>query len=152
MRLTRLTRDRLADERGSSLMLWPTAVLIVLLLASIAFDFSVVLMGRRELRWAAEAAANDAATYGIDQTHYRRTNELRLAPQRVDDAVRSSLRARDAAIDLTGPPQVRIDTGGRVKVTLTARIPYLFADGFPGLPDAEIVTVTADATAIQSDS
>jgi hypothetical protein len=131
-------------------MLWPTAVLIVLLLASIAFDFSVVLMGRRELLWAAEAAANDAATFGLDQAHYRRTNEIRLERGRVEDAVRSALLARDAEFDLTRQPSVRIDAGGRVEVTLTARIPFLFADGFPGLPDAETVTVTADAVAVPS--
>jgi hypothetical protein len=129
-------------------MLWPTAVLIVLLLASIAFDFSVVLMGRRELLWAAEAAANDAATYGLDQAHYRRTNEVRLDPGRVDEAVRASLRGRDAGFDLTREPSVRIEAGGRVEVILTARIPYLFADGFPGLPDAETVTVTGGATPV----
>lgn len=139
---------RLGGERGSSLMLWPTAVLIVLLLASIAFDFSVIFMGRRELLWAAEAAANDAASYGLDQAYFRETNDVRLDPDRANEAVLSSLRARQLGFELVGPPRVTVAPSGEVEVTLAARIPYLFADGFPGLPDAEVVTVTADATPV----
>jgi hypothetical protein len=126
-------------------MLWPSAVLIVLLLASIAVDFSVVLMGRRELLWAADAAANDAATYGIDQDVYRRTNAIELDVARVDRAVTNSLRSRGLDFELVGPPDVRIE-GGSVVVTVTARVDYLFADGFPLLPDGETVRVTARST------
>jgi hypothetical protein len=127
-------------------MLWPAAVLIVLLLASIAFDFSLILLGRRELRWAAESAANDAATFGIDQEEFRRTNEIRFEPDRLEEAVARSIHARDLRFELVGEAEVGIVPGSdQVRVTLTARVPYLFADAFPGLPDSELVTVTAQA-------
>ncbi|MGH9247004.1 MAG: hypothetical protein ACRD29_22335 [Acidimicrobiales bacterium] len=128
-------------------MLWPAALLVVLLLASIAVDFSIILMGRRELRWAADAAANDAVTYGIDQAHYRNTGEIRLDADRVHEAVANSLRARGLPYELRGSPIITIDDAtDEVVVALTADIPYLFADGFPGLPDTETVEVAGDAT------
>lgn len=132
-------------------MLWPSAVLIVLLLASIAFDFSVILLGRRELLWAAHSAANDAATYGIDQAYFRETNDVRFDPDRLEEAVARSVRSRDLRFELVGNPAVEIDDDtDEVRVTLSARVPYLFADAFPGLPDSEVVTVTAESEPITS--
>ncbi len=130
-------------------MLWPAAVLIVLLLASIAFDFSVILLGRRELLWAADAAANDAATFGIDQAHFRASNEIRFEPTRLEEAVTRSLRARDLRFELAGAPDIDVE-GDTVRVTLSAQVPYLFADAFPGLPDRVLVTVTAESEPVAS--
>jgi uncharacterized membrane protein len=131
-------------------MLWPAAVLIVLLLASIAFDFSLILLGRRELRWAAESAANDAATFGIDQAAFRETNTIEFDRNRLEAAVARSIHARDLRFELVGEPQVVIVGPDAIRVTLTGRVPYLFADGFPGLPDSERVTVTALAHPVAS--
>jgi len=140
----------LRNDRGSSLMLWPAAVLIVLLLASIAFDFSVILLGRRELLWAADSAANDAATYGIDQAAFRESGDVRFDGTRLQEAVNRSIDARDLRFELVAPPGVEPLGDGRVRVTLTARVPYLFADAFPGLPDDQVVTVVAEAEPLTS--
>jgi hypothetical protein len=139
----------LNDDRGSSLMLWPAAILIVLLLASIAFDFSVILLGRRELRWAAESAANDAATFGLDQAVFRQSNEITFDQGRLEEAVARSIHARDLRFELVGDPRVE-PMGDAIRVTISGRVPYLFADAFPGLPDSEVVTVTAQAEPVPS--
>jgi Putative Flp pilus-assembly TadE/G-like len=141
----------LKNDRGSSLMLWPAAILIVLLLASIAFDFSLILLGRRELRWAAESAANDAATFGIDQAVFRETNVIRFDRARLEEAVARSVHARDLRFELVGDPRVDVFPGtDEVRVTISGRVPYLFADAFPGLPDSEVVTVIARAHPVPS--
>jgi hypothetical protein len=131
-------------------MLWPAAVLIVLLLSSIAFDFSVVLLGRRELLWAADSAANDAATYGIDQAVFRQRNVIVFDPGRLDAAAARSIDARDLRFELVGAPRTQVVGTGEVEVTITARVPYLFADAFPGLPDDQVVTVSARARPVPS--
>jgi hypothetical protein len=132
-------------------MLWPAAVLIVLLLASIAFDFSLVLLGRRQLLWAADSAANDAATFGIDQGRFRTSGDVSFDAGRLEQAVVRSLRASDLRFELVGAPDVAVDPStGEVTVTLQARVPLLFADAFPGLPDDQLVTVAAAARPMSS--
>jgi hypothetical protein len=58
--------------------------------------------------------------------------------------------ARDLRFELIGQPDVELVGADEVSVTLTARVPYLFADAFPGLPDSEVVTVTAHAQPVPS--
>ena len=53
--------NRTSVERGSSLLLFPAGVLIVMVLAAMAVDTSIAFMGQRELANATAAAANDAA-------------------------------------------------------------------------------------------
>ena len=60
-------------ERGSALMLMPAGLLIVLVLASIAVDMSLVHLRKRQAFELAAAAANDAATAGVDQGRVRTT-------------------------------------------------------------------------------
>lgn len=126
-------------------MLMPAAVLIVLLLGSIAVDFSIVFMAERELVSAASAAANDASTMGVDEVVLRTTGEFVLDPAKVELAAEESLRARGSHL-LEDAEWVVELVGDEVRVTVTAVAPYLFAKAIPGAPDAAVVRATGRAS------
>ncbi len=85
-------------ERGSVLALVPAGLLVLMLLAAIAVDSSVAYLGRRELAAAADAAANDAVTYGLDEARFRETGAFALDPVRAEEAVRRALLARHSDV------------------------------------------------------
>ena len=96
----------LTADDGSALILMPAAVLVVMVLAAITMDLSLVHLGRRETIAAAEAAANDAATFGLDERAYRSGAGYRLDAVRarsghgaIDRCRRAHRRARVAARD-----------------------------------------------------
>jgi hypothetical protein len=136
--------DAILHDRGSALMLMPAAVLIVLVLAAITVDLSLVHLGRREASAAAEAAANDAVTFGLDEAAYRRGEGYHLDPGRVRTAVKRSLSVQSTSRRWVGSPHVTIE-GTRVTVTVTIRIDYLFARAIPGGPDRTTVTAVGSA-------
>lgn len=133
------------SERGSVLMLMPAAVLIVVVLGAIAVDLSVVRLGQRELIAAAADAANDAATFGIDQRALRAGAPPTVDPARADDAVRASLDAKGLLDDLAAPPEVTVTDDGTVEVRLVRRVPYVFAKALPGTDAAATVRGTGAA-------
>lgn len=124
-------------------MLMPAAVLVLVVLASIAVDFSLMGMRARQLHNAASAAANDAATAAISQ------DGLRLGETWVDvDAARrvatESLAAR--GIEVAGSPTVTVSPDGReVTVRIVATHGYVFAPAIPGAPDDFTIEATATA-------
>lgn len=114
-------------------MLMPAAILIVLVLAAITVDLTVVRLGQRELIAAAGDAANDAATFGIDQSALRAGHGTVLDPDRARTAVLASLDAKGLLTRLAQPPDVRITDDGTVEVRLIRDVPYLFAKALPAL-------------------
>ncbi len=140
-------RRRLAqrDDRASVLMLAPAGVLIVLIMASIAVDMSLVQLRQRQAHDLAAGAANDAATAAADQ------GELRAGRYQVDPGAASALvdrivSASELAPEVVGSPVVRVtDEGVEVEISLYAD--YIFAGVIPGTPDGATVTATASATA-----
>lgn len=137
---------RAGRDTGSTLMLMPAAVLVVLVLAAIAVDLSAVQLGRRELVHAAASAANDAVGAGLDEDRLRRGEGYRLDRRRVERAVIESLAAQRVLDDLTAPPAVTID-GATVTVTLQGRVGHVFARALPGAPDHTSVRARASASA-----
>lgn len=135
-----------AGEAGSTLMLLPAAVLVVLVLAAIAVDLAAVRLGRRELVHAAASAANDAVTAGLDEDRLRRGDGYVLDGRRVEQVVLASLAAQQVLDDLTAPPAVAVD-GTTVTVTLTGRVEHVFAKALPGAPDHTPVRARASASA-----
>lgn len=134
-------------ERGSVLVLMPAAVLIVLVLAAIAVDLSLVHLGRREALAAAEAAANDAVTAGLDEQALRAGRGYTLDPTRVDRTVTASLAAHGVVERLRHRPVVRID-GTTVSVQLTLRVDYVFARALPGVAHGTEVSATGSAAPV----
>jgi len=124
-------------------MLMPAAVLIVLLLGAIAVDLTVIHLHQR----AAGSAANDAVTYGLDQSALRRGDGYRLDPDRVHQAVTESIESQGLTDDLAAPPQISITAPDTVTVTLDLHADYIFARALPHGPRTTTVHATASATA-----
>ncbi|HEX6235838.1 MAG TPA: hypothetical protein VFZ68_01520 [Acidimicrobiales bacterium] len=129
-------------ERGSVLMLVPAGFLVVLVLASIAVDLSVVHLRQRQAFDLAAAAANDGVTAGADPRSLRRGAYL-LDPGRTADAVRATIEASELGPDAAWSYRA---TPAGLEVTVTVRASYIFAGVVPGAPDGTEVTATASAT------
>jgi hypothetical protein len=134
-------------ERGSVLALVPAAVLVSVLLGAIAVDSAVTFAAQRDLRSAALAAANDAATAGVDLDAYHETGAYTLSPGLVRRAVDTSLAASRPTVEAM---TVDVDvTGRQVTVVLRAEVALVFASAVPGAPRTAEVTATATAIAVE---
>ena len=142
-----MTRAERQPDRGSALMLMPAGLLIVLVLASIAVDMSLVHLRKRQAFELAAAAANDAATAGVDQGRLRTAHDYVLDPERTRAVVEDVVAASELAPQLAGPPVVTVTAAG-VHVELVLEADYIFADVVPGAPDGTEVTASATATAV----
>ena len=138
---------RPARDRGTVLMLMPAAVLVLLMLGGIAFDYAHLFLAKRELSSVAEAAANDAVTHGVDQAAVRRGDGYVLDPDLVADSVAASVAHHSPDLHFIGDPQVEILSPTEVRVTITASIDYVFTRAVPGVAGAATVKVTATADA-----
>jgi hypothetical protein len=138
-------RLRMAEDRASTLMLVPAGFLVVLVLASIAIDMSLVQLRQRQAHELAAAAANDAATAGADRRQIRSGGygSDRSAAIAVVERI---VAASELAPDVVGSPTVDVTAEG-VEVEISLRADYLFADVVPGAPDGATVTARASATA-----
>lgn len=132
-------------DRGSVLMLVPAGVLIVLVMASIAVDMSLVQLRQRQAHDLAAGAANDAATAAADQGALR-AGEYRLDADRAAAVAERSVAASEMAAELVGAPVVRATAEG-IEVEISLYADYVFAGVIPGAPDGVTVTATASATA-----
>lgn len=133
------------NDRGSVLMLVPAGLLIVLVMASIVVDMSLVHLRQRQAHDLAAGAANDVATAAADQGALR-AGDYRVDADRARDVVDRVVAASELARDVAGPPAVRV-TGAGVEVEISLRADYVFAGVIPGTPDGTTVTATASATA-----
>lgn len=133
------------DDRGSTLMLVPAGLLVVLIMASIAVDMALVQLRQRQALDLAAGAANDAATAAADQTRLRQ-GEVVVDPDAAQAVVDEIVGHSDLASRVVGRPSVRVD-GATVEVEVALRADYIFAGVAPGSPDGLTVTATASARA-----
>ena len=133
-------------DRGSTLLLVPAGFLVVLILASIAVDMSLVHLRQRQAVGVASGAANDAVTAAADQAGLRGGSGLGLSQSDAEAVVEDVVSASDLAPDVVGPPVVRV-TADSVQVELTVRADYVFAGAVPGAPAGTTVTARASAWA-----
>jgi hypothetical protein len=132
-----------ARDRGSVLMLVPAGLLVVLVMASIAVDMSLVQLRQRQAHDLAAGAANDAATAAIDSGSVRSHTvviDVDAAARIAEEVVAAS----DLSADVVGRPAVRV-VDGRVEVEVSLRADYIFAGVVPGADDGMTVTATASA-------
>ncbi len=136
-------------EAGSALLLLPTGVLILLVLAALSFDLAVGFQRKRALLELADAAVNDAAGRGVDEGRLRADGGICL-----DDAlVRRSL-AGSLAVDELGAELVALRLLGPagcptgLTVTLRAGRPAPFTAAVPGIGAPEALLATATATLV----
>jgi Flp pilus assembly protein TadG len=137
-------------QRGSVLLLFPAAVLIVVALAAVAVDSSIAFLGERELANATAAAANDAAGQAVSDRAFYQGGRIELDPAAVErvavNRVRAALdgRHRDLAVEARAMPPSAAGCGWTVRVSARARVSYIFSPAVPGGPDS----VAVDATTV----
>lgn len=123
-------------------MLMPAAVLVVIVLAAMAVDQSIIFMRQRSLVAAAQAAANDAAGYGIDPERFYEENVVDFSLERAAAAATATLAAH--GFDVV--PSVRLsDDGAEVEIRVEAEAESLFAKALPGGTPSTTVRATATA-------
>ncbi len=129
-------------------MLMPVAILIMFVLGAITVDDAAVRAGlgsqhcgraRLRLRHAA----------GLDEAAVRDGDGYRIDPIRAWFVTLDALATKGILDDLDGAPDVAVDAGGTVTVSLSRRIPHLFARAIPGAPDDQLVRATATAVVEQ---
>ena len=115
-------------DRGSVLFLYPVGFLIVLMLGAIAVDLGNVWLQQRRLADAADSAANDAVTYGVDQGALRATGDLELSEARIDDIVVVSVAGQGLPAEATITDSSGTVIGGvpAVTVTIESRADLIF--------------------------
>jgi hypothetical protein len=114
------------------MMLVPAGFLVLMVLGGIAVDSAVAYLGQRQLTDALAAAANDAATAGLDNGAYYDGGRVVLDPAAVGAAVCQSLAAQDdgglhhlvVAVGVAGPV---VEVRGR------AEVDAVFGRGLPGV-------------------
>lgn len=133
-------------ERGSVLLLFPAAVLVLVVLGAIAVDAAVVFLGEREAASLAAGAANDAAT-AVDEAAFRERGEFVLDEDRARRVALASLAASsseldDVEVDVSFPI---VDGEPAVRVTVRGTVAYVFAAALPGADRTAAVESTATA-------
>lgn len=135
-----MAEGRRSAERGSVLLLIPAAVLIVVILASLAVDQAVVFGAQRDLVATAQAAANDAAAVGIDPDAVRAGSGLAYDDSRIDRAVRAAAARADGQVVASWERH-----GTVIVVRLRRRVARIFARAVPGASRGVVVTAEASA-------
>lgn len=119
-----------ARERGSVLFLVPVGLLIVVLLGAVAVDLGNVWLQQRRLADAADAAANDAATYGIDIGLLRAEGVVELDRTRTEAAARHSVAGQllpaGATIVTIDPFAVSAEGNPAVTVVIESQAELIF--------------------------
>ncbi len=123
-------------------MLMPAAVLIVVILGGIAVDSAVTFSAQRELVSAAQAAANDAAAFGLDESAFRAGEGYVLEPARVEQVILRAL-----ALDGLHARHRWYRQGNRIVVELDEEVVGVFARAIPGGHE-QTVHAHADATLV----
>lgn len=127
-------------------MLMPAAVLVLVLLAGVTVDLSLLWLGEREVANAAMAAANDAAGM-IDEAVYRETGEVEVRCDVAQEVAEASFTARRPDWLRHATVDVVECGGGRVRVDVTGEVGFVFSRGVPGAADTGHVAASGAARA-----
>jgi hypothetical protein len=134
---------RRRSERASTLLLFPAAVLVVMLLSAIAVDMTQLHTVQVDLEDAVHRAADDGAAM-IDIELLRSSGAVAIdldAARRtiVGDLRDASLMGAPGSVEVTAGPRA-----GSLRVTATRRVRRLFGSVLPGIDR----TVTVSATVV----
>jgi Flp pilus assembly protein TadG len=146
-------RSEHSRDSGTAVFLIPAGMLIMLLLASIAVDFSQSMRAHRDLQRIADAVANDVVTRGLDTDRIEREGTLKLLPatelqllaERVVAAqVEPGFHIDRVEIADATPPG---SSEPQVVVRLHATTAYVFARFLAPIGHGTALAVTSHATA-----
>ena len=141
--------DRPGQE-GSTLLLVPSAVLVLFLLTALAIDAAATFLAQRQLADACAGAVNDAAAAALDVDRLYGTGGP--VAQEVDpDRAATVARSRVAPLEARWgtPVDVRPDvTGPQVALSLATDVPLPIGPGGASRPRTR-VTATCTASTIR---
>jgi Flp pilus assembly protein TadG len=126
-------------ERGSTLLLFPAALLIMLALAAITVDSAIAFLAQRQLMNATAAAANDAATEALSDRAFYEGDRIELSPSTVETvAVDRVFQLVDAArhhgltVTAEAAPPAGAGCSWTVRVSASSYVDELFGKALPG--------------------
>ncbi len=142
--------ERLRDQSGNTLALFPAAIMVMFVLASMAIDAALTFSAQRSLTDIAAAAANDAASAVADEAYYLQ-GQVVLDPAQVQQRVAATLARRTDVDELHAACTASLADGGtRVVVSCTGRVRQLVSPvRFLGVVSRDIAA-TATATPVSS--
>ena len=141
-------------ERGSTLLLFPAGLLIVVALAAMPVDSAIGFMAQRELVNATAAAANDVATQALSDSSFYEDDLIALSPGSVEAMAIARVRRlvdparhHDLAVNA-----VAVVTGCQwtVRVTASSRVDQMFGPAMPGSDGQIAVQASSEASPRQS--
>jgi hypothetical protein len=132
-----------SGERASTLLFFPAALLVMVVLAAITVDFARLHLAQRQADDLAAATANDAVTVGLDIGAFRTGSDYRLAPGRIRSIAAAHAHRAPLPVGVT----TRLTDPRSVAVTVTAPVPLAFSRAIPGVPHQVTVRAEARATA-----
>jgi Flp pilus assembly protein TadG len=142
--------SRHPDQRGSTLLLFPAALLIMLALAAITVDSAIAFQAQRQLANAAAAAANDAATLALSDEAFYKRNSIELSPSAVQamavslvERVIDTARHHDLVVDAQAE---QVGCAWTVRVRAASRVDQLFGRAMPGSDGQVDVRATSTAS------
>ncbi len=145
-------------ERGSTLLLFPAALLIMVALAAMTVDSAIGFMAQRELMNATSAAANDAATEALSDSSFYQGDVIELSPAAVEgiavDRVLQlidELRHHDLSVSAEAVAPAGPGCAWTVRVTASSRVDELFGRAMPGSDGTVAVRATSAASPRQAD-
>jgi hypothetical protein len=140
--------QRRVNERGTALLLYPAGVMVLMVLAAIAVDFSVVRMARQELLATAQASADDAVAM-VDDVSLRAGDRLVIDLPRARQLVAEEFRAADLSCRTVSASADLGPRPGTLVVTATCDVAHFFARAIPGTPRTERITAQAVGERVQ---
>ena len=145
-------------QRGSTLLLFPAALLIMLALAAVTVDSAIAFMAQRQLVNATAAAANDAATRALSDRAFYQDDRIELTQSAVESvAVDRVFQLVDPARHhgLTVTAQASAPAGAgcswTVRVSASSRVDELFGRAMPGSSGQVAVHAQSTASPRQAD-
>jgi hypothetical protein len=137
-------------EGGSTLLLVPSAVLVLFLLTALAVDGAAGFLAQRELADACAGAANDAATVALDRGQLYGGSGAPVQEVDLDQAVAiAQSRSAPLAARWNHPVDAVAETDGPdVVLHLRSRAPLPIGPGGAGRPRIDI-TATCRSTSIR---
>ena len=139
-------------QRGSTLLLFPAALLIMVALAAITVDSAIAFQAQRELANATAAAANDAATEALSDRAFYEDDLIELSSAAVEAVAVARVRqlvdtARHRGLDVravaTAPAP---GCAWTVEVTASSRVDELFGRAMPGSDGQAAVRAVSTAS------
>ncbi len=142
-----------SPEEGSTLLLFPAALLIMVALAGMTVDSAIAFMAQRQLVNATAAAANDAAAEAMSDSSFYEDNRIELSASAVEaiavDRVHrliDTARHHDLTVTAEAVPPVAAGCPWTVRVAASSRVDELFGRAVPGSSGTVAVTARSSAS------